>query len=260
MTWLVLVAVGTAIYLVWALVERRRHAGDRAVADDVSALGTDLVPTSIHPVIDPLRCIGSGACVAACPEEKVIGMVNGQAALINPLACIGHGACMAACPVAAIELVFGTAHRGVELPIVDQSFQTNRPGVYVVGELGGMGLIRNAVEQGRQAAEHIAAGARRGTGAVLDALIIGAGPGGMGAALALRHAGLRLEILEAQELGGTIVHYPRAKVVMTGALDLPGHGVVGGKTMSKEELVELWQKLRDDRGLKVRTGVRATGL
>src|SRR5215471_1208659 len=174
MTWLGLVAAAAALYAAWAVVERRRHAADRAIAEDLAALGDDLVPTSIHPVIDPDRCIGSGACVAACPEEKVLGMVGGQARLVNPLACVGHGACMASCPVGAIELVFGTARRGVELPVVDPSFQTTRPGVYVVGELGGMGLIRNAVEQGRQAAEHIAAGSRRGGRGALDAVVIGA--------------------------------------------------------------------------------------
>ncbi len=260
MLWFILLAAGAALYLGWSWVERRRHRADHALAEDVATLGPDLVPTSLHPVVDTNLCIGSGACIAACPEEKVLGMVHGQAQLINPLACIGHGACMAACPVSAIRLVFGTARRGVELPVVDPHFQTNRPGVYVVGELGGMGLIRNAIEQGRQAAAHIAGGARRGAGDALDALVIGAGPAGMGAALELRQRGLRVEVVDAEELGGTIVHYPRAKVVMTGALELPGRGAVGGKTMSKEELVALWRSVHDESGLTVRTGVQAQRL
>jgi thioredoxin reductase (NADPH) len=260
MIWLGLVALGTLVYLCWSWVDRRRHRADHAIATDVATLGSDLVPTSLHPTIDPDRCIGSGACIAACPEDKVLGMVHGRAQLINPLSCIGHGACLAACPVSAITLVFGTAQRGVELPVVDPHFETNRIGVYVVGELGGMGLIRNAVEQGRQAAEHIASGSRRGQGDSLDALVVGAGPAGMGAALGLKAKGLRVEILEEGELGGTIAHYPRAKVVMTGALELPGHGSVGGKTMSKEELVALWSDLKTKSGLEIATGVRATGL
>lgn len=260
MVWLGLLAVGVVLYLTWSLLEKRRHAADRAVATDIASLGADLVPTSLHPVIDPDRCIGSGACVAACPEDKVIGIVHGQAHLINPLACIGHGACMAACPVSAITLVFGTAQRGLELPVVDPHFETNREGVYIVGELGGMGLIRNAIEQGRQAAVHIAGGARRGRGDVLDAVVVGAGPAGMGAALELKQRGLRTVALDEGELGGTIVHYPRAKIVMTGAIQLPGHESVGGKTMSKEELVALWQEVREASGLDVQTGVRATGL
>jgi NAD-dependent dihydropyrimidine dehydrogenase PreA subunit len=111
-------------------------------------------------VIDLDDCIGSGACVRACPEQEILGITDGRARLINPLACVGHGACLAACPVGAIKLVFGTATRGVELPKVNASFETSHPGVYVVGELGGMGLIKNAIAQpGRPATTSPAPGA-----------------------------------------------------------------------------------------------------
>jgi thioredoxin reductase/NAD-dependent dihydropyrimidine dehydrogenase PreA subunit len=250
------VAVAFALYLAWGIRERRRHAGDVAVAEDVAALGVDAAPVSIHPRIDPDRCIGSGACVEACPEERVLGFLQGQASLINPLACIGHGACMAACPVHAIELVFGTATRGVELPQVGPDFQTNQPGVYVAGELGGMGLIRNAVEQGRQAAAQIARGGRRGARDSLDAVVIGAGPAGLSAALQLIEEGLRVEVLEQGELGGSIRHYPRAKVVMTGVLDIPRHGKVRARTMSKEELLGLWGQIQGRGDVPIRTGER----
>jgi thioredoxin reductase/NAD-dependent dihydropyrimidine dehydrogenase PreA subunit len=258
-TWLLLIGAAVAVYVAWGVRDRQRHRRDHEVHEELADLGDELVPTSLHPLIDTGRCIGSGACVSACPEEHVLGMIQGQAKLINPLACIGHGACMAACPVQAITLVFGTATRGVELPRVDPHFETNQPGVYVVGELGGMGLIRNAVEQGRQAAAHIAAGPRRG-GAVLDALVVGAGPAGMGAALELGVRGLRAEIVEEGELGGAIRHYPRAKVVMTGALELPGLGRVRGKTMSKEELGALWQEVVASKALIVHEHERVTGL
>jgi thioredoxin reductase (NADPH) len=247
--------VALALYALWALAEGRRSARARALAEDVAALGDDAVPQSIHPRIDPDACIGSGACVRACPEKVVLGLVDGRGTLTNPLACVGHAACAAACPVGAIELVYGTAKRGVELPAIDPNFQTSRPGVYVIGELGGMGLIRNAVAQGSQAAEHVVAAGRRGGGDVLDAIVVGAGPAGMSATLALVKAGLAVELLEREELGGTIRHYPRDKVVMTGSFELPGYGKIRRRTMSKGELVELWTSVRRSTRLPLATGV-----
>ena len=175
--------------------------------------------------------------------------MRGQAALINPLGCIGHGACATACPVSAIQLVYGTKTRGVELPVVDANFQTNQPGVYIAGELGGMGLIRNAIAQGRQAAEHILLGGaqglpRRGVNGAFDVIVVGAGPAGISATLRLMQDHARVLLMDREGFGGTILHYPRAKVVMTGALELPVFGKVPGRQLSKEQLVEVWQAVR----------------
>ncbi len=261
----VLVVIGfvlvlVALQLTWTRRHRKRSDKAQEILDDVAALGDDLVPTSMHPKIDPDICIGSGACVAACPEKDVLGMVSGRANLINPLACVGHGACAASCPVDAITLVFGTAKRGVELPVVDPQFETNQTGVYVVGELGGMGLIRNAVTQGREVGEYIAQSERRGGGEVLDVLVVGAGPAGISATLQLMDEGLRVLLVEREEFGGTIVHYPRAKVVMTGVIDVPRFGKVKRRTMKKEELVELWKDIQTKTNLPVKTGELIEGL
>ena len=177
---LLLAALG---YVWWERADRKKERVATRVADDIKAMG-DVVATSLSPSINLDICIGSGACVAACPEKVVIALVRGQAALVNPLGCIGHGACATACPVTAIRLVYGSKTRGVELPVVDANFQTNRPGVYIAGELGGMGLIRNAAIQGCQAAEHIIGGA--GTG---QALRRGRDPDGRFARAGKRQAG-----------------------------------------------------------------------
>jgi len=173
---------------------------------------------------------------------------------------VGHGACERACPVGAISLVFGTAKRGVELPRIDPNFQTTRPGVYVIGELGGMGLIRNATLQGREAADHVVAGERRGVGDALDAIVVGAGPAGISAALRLLEAGLRIQLIDRERFGGTILHYPRAKVVMTGHLDLAGYGRVRARKMSKEQLLALWQDIRAKMGPPVVEGELVEGI
>lgn len=247
-------ALAALVYVLWARSSRLKTEAAEATLAKTAALGDDLVPASIHPKVDPDRCMGSGACVVACPEHDVIGLVGGRVKLVNPLACVGHGACAAACPMDAIELVFGTARRGVELPVVDEMFQTSLPGVYIAGELGGMGLIRNAVTQGREVGEYIAAGGRRGGGEVYDAIVVGAGPAGISTTLQLLEDGLRVLLLEGEAFGGTIAHYPRAKVVMTGTLDLAGYGRVRKRTMSKEDLIGLWNDIRSKVELPVREG------
>jgi thioredoxin reductase/NAD-dependent dihydropyrimidine dehydrogenase PreA subunit len=249
----------TLIYVLWSRRAAKEEGEVLATLEDMAALG-EVVPDTIHPVVDLNRCIGSGACVRACPEKFVLGIVGGQAKLINQLACVGHSACLSACPVDAIKLVFGSAERGVELPLLDPNFQTTRPGVYVIGELGGMGLIRNAVRQGRQAADHIVSGARRGGADAYDAVVVGAGPAGVSATLRLMEAGLRVLLLERDKVGGTIMHYPRAKVVMTGSLEFAMAGSVKRRTMSKEDLVALWAAIMERHGVPAKTDVMVQGV
>lgn len=259
-------AVALAAYVWWERADRAREAVAAGVAKDVRAMG-EVVATSLSPLVDPDLCIGSGACVAACPEKVVIALIQRQAELVNPLGCIGHGACAEACPVSAISLVYGTKKRGVELPVVDRNFQTQRAGVYIAGELGGMGLIRNAVIQGKQAAEHVIHGSpdagrapRRGQGEALDALVVGAGPAGIAATLRLMEAGLRVRLLDREGFGGTILHYPRAKLVMTGPLEFPLYGTVRRKQLKKEELVEIWQDIQKKTQPPLITGELVTRL
>ncbi|HMG53060.1 MAG TPA: NAD(P)-binding domain-containing protein, partial [Kofleriaceae bacterium] len=171
-----------------------------------------------------------------------------------------HSACMQACPVGAIKLVFGTATRGVELPRLTPSFETSQAGIFVIGELSGVGLIRNAVEQGRQAAATIAKSGRRGRPGELDALVVGAGPAGIGAALALLAHGLKVQIVDQDRYGGAITHYPRAKVVMTGSFELPGYGTVRRKTMTKEQLLALWTDIRERIRFEIKEGVRVEAI
>lgn len=209
-------------------------------------------PVSLYPVIDPNRCIGSGACVRSCPEHDILGLKNGKATIINASMCIGHGACFRACPVEAISLWIGTEKRGVELPQLLPTFETNVKGIFIAGELGGMGLIKNAVEQGKQAVENIAKTIQKNSKADYDLIIVGAGPAGISATLAAKKSGLKALTLEQDTLGGTVYTYPRSKIVMTHPMDLPLFGKIKLRETTKDELLNLWNKVLSDNEIQIK--------
>ena len=203
-------------------------------------------PSSLHPVIDPTLCIGCGSCISACPEKKVLGLIDNVATLVNPADCIGHGACRNACPQDAIQLVFGTREKGVEIPELTQDFETNVTGVFVAGELGGMGLVKNAIEQGKQATRGIAARLtheRSERSLDWDTVIVGCGPAGIAAALQARQSGIRALVIDRDRIGGTVAHFPRSKLVMTAPAELPCVGTVNFGEVSKEDLLAFWQEV-----------------
>jgi thioredoxin reductase/ferredoxin len=249
---LALYAAPLAVVMPIYLARRRRR--DRIGAARLSeALAAGLTePASLHPSVDPSICMGSGACVRACPEGA-LGIVRGKAHLVNPSLCIGHGACASSCPAEAITLVWGTLRRGIDIPYVQPTFETNVRGIYIAGELGGMGLIRKAADQGRQAIESIAR-SRRSDGN-LDVVIVGAGPAGIAATLTAMQHKLRFVTIEQEpSLGGTVYHYPRNKVVMTQPVRLPLAGLVQLKRAVKEELLAVWQGIIDRHAVPIRFG------
>jgi thioredoxin reductase/NAD-dependent dihydropyrimidine dehydrogenase PreA subunit len=198
-------------------------------------------PATLHPLIDPNKCMGAGSCIPACPEDA-IGMIKGKAVFIDPTVCIGHGACMTSCPHGAITLVFGTSKRGMDIPKVNPNFETNVHGIFIAGELGGMGLIRKAATQGAQAMESISK--LKGSNNALDVVIVGSGP-------AIEQK-MRYIVVEQEEaLGGAIFQYPRNKIAMTAPIKLPIIGEVKMTEVSKEQLLEFWQGVIKKTGIKI---------
>jgi len=245
------------IYGLFTLNKRRKQRLSLEILQENQKIGLT-EPASIHPVIDPNVCKGCGACVNACPErdKQVLGIIAGKAALINPTSCIGHGACKVACPFDAITLVFGSERRGVDIPNLSDDFETNVPGMYIAGELGGMGLIRNAVTQGVQAMDAIAKNLRLSAADsqasdIQDVVIIGAGPAGFAATLSAMQKKLKHVTLEQESLGGTVFNFPRGKLVMTAPVELPLAGKMKFTETSKEKLLEFWQKIEKDHNVLI---------
>lgn len=222
----------------------RREAIEAGLAD----------PPSLHPVINRDRCIGCKSCVFVCPQQighNVLGIFHGKAELLEPANCIGHGACKRVCPENAITLVFGTEQRGVDIPVVDDKFETNVEGIYIAGELGGMGLIRNAIEQGKSATQAIKDALPKKSSNDYQLVIVGAGPAGIAATLAAKEAGLKYLTLDQDSLGGTVYQYPRGKIVMTQPVELPLVGSMHFKEITKEKLLEFWNGVEEKTGMDI---------
>jgi thioredoxin reductase (NADPH) len=253
LTW-VFYLIPCALLLIWHARRRRRLELVSVAAQEKTGAAE---PASIHPAINPTRCIGCKSCIKACPEQAhhdVLGLIGGRAVLVSPGDCIGHGACKTACPVNAITLVFGSERRGVDIPVVTPNFESSVPGMFVAGELGGMGLIRNALEQGKQAMESIAArrpgGAAKANG-TLDVLIVGAGPAGFAATLTAKAKGMRYVTVEQESLGGAVFQYPRGKLVMTAPATVPLLGKVNFRQTSKEALLQFWTDAEKKTDIKI---------
>jgi thioredoxin reductase/Pyruvate/2-oxoacid:ferredoxin oxidoreductase delta subunit len=243
------------------VVKRRRRMAHDAVVLLEKVEKNLHIPRSLHPIIDTDICIGSLSCLKACPEGDILGIQKGTATLVHADHCIGHGRCAAECPVQAIRLVMGTHERGVDLPELDEFFESSRPGVHVVGELGGMGLLRNAVRQGLHAAKRLDQILPKGKGGkAVDVVIVGAGAAGLATACALHEAGRSYRLLEQGTWGGTMYHYPRRKIVMTEPATIPGFGKIGKSIISKEELLETWGKAIEKIQVKVEEGIQVNGI
>ena len=251
---LLAVAVPVALVTVPIVVHQvRKDRRNRSLLDEARRLGSH-ESLSLHPRIDEGLCIGCEDCVRGCPEQDVLATIRNKAVVIHAVECVGHGICERVCPVGAITLVVGSEKRGVEIPRLTEFFETNVPGLYVVGELGGMGLIRNAVWQATQAVHHVAAQPRPRTD--LDLLIVGAGPAGLAAALVAQQKKLTFRIIEQSSFGGSMLHYPRRKLVMTHPVELPGVGVIPFREVEKEPLLAFWQDVVRRHNLRVEEGRR----
>jgi thioredoxin reductase (NADPH) len=216
-------------------------------------------PKSQHPHIDTAWCIGCGGCTSVCPEGDVLAMIGGKAAIVNGHKCIGHGLCAEACPVNAITMVLASPSMAADMPRLTPEYETSVDNLFIVGELGGLALIKNAVNQGRDCVDTIvdrlsAQAPAHPIPDVFDLLIVGAGPAGISASLRAIERKLNYITLERDEIGGTVSKYPRQKLVMTSPVEFPMYGKFKKTELSKENLLAFWEAVLNRADFNVRTG------
>jgi thioredoxin reductase (NADPH) len=221
-----------------------------------------------RPMINASLCVGCGSCVEACPETGTLAMASGKAILAEPDRCVGHAKCVEVCPTQAITLSFGGVLQTIRVPHVKENYETNIPGLFIAGELGGMGLIKTAVNEGKLAIDHVRARLQKNGAAgaapapaqdaadTFDVAIVGAGPAGLSAALTAQQHELRYIALEQGEIAATIRQYPRHKFLMAEPIEMPLYGSLYVADGTKEALLAVWETILANTGVRIQTNER----
>ncbi len=213
------------------------------------------------PVINASLCVGCGTCIDACPERGTLALSGGKAILANSDSCVGHAKCADACPTQAISLSTGGVLRTVKVPLVKENFETNIPGIFIVGELGGMGLIKTAINEGKLVIDHLhhhlqAAPGPSATSDIFDVAVVGSGPAGLSASLAAQQCGMRYLTLEQGDIAATIRQYPRHKFLMAEPVSIPLYGSLYIADTTKESLLSVWETIISNTGVRVQAHER----
>jgi thioredoxin reductase len=216
-------------------------------------------PPYPHPVINTATCIGCHACVDACPHD-VLAIVNGKSTPIAIEQCMEDTSCQVECPTVPKScIVINTTKKIPErkVPNRDQKFMTNVPGVYLIGDVSGVPLIKNAINEGGAVVDYIAEDLKQ-TGANgnadYDVAIIGIGPAGLSATALAKQRGLKYIALEQDQVVGTIqqtyqagkyVYFNPADQSVNGGIKLEGPGA------PKEEMIASWMDTVRSNGLAI---------
>jgi thioredoxin reductase len=224
----------------------------------IKALDPDGPPYP-HPVINAATCIGCHGCVDACPHD-VLAIVNGVSTPIALDQCMEDTGCQVECPTSPKSCIVVNTKKKIpvrKVPKRDNRFQTNVPGIYLIGDVSGTPLIKNAIEEGAGVVENIAEDlAKQGGngGADYDIAIVGIGPGGLSATSIAKQRGLRYVAIEQEKVAATIQStYPAGKYVFfkpdkpleRGGIKLDGAGA------SKENMLGAWFDAIKEHDLKI---------
>ena len=211
-------------------------------------------PPFPHPAIDPLLCIGCHACVEACPHD-VLAIVNGIASPVAIDQCMEDTSCQVECPTNPKACIVINTTKVIPLrkaPERDRRFKTNIEGIFLIGDVSGVPLIKNAINEGAQVIDYIVEDLQRKPGAPADydVAIIGIGPAGLSATALARQRRLRYLALEQDKVVSTIDNYPAGKYIFfkpdsvdaRGPIPLPGLGEI------KETILQSWARtIRENR-------------
>ena len=257
MTWVVPLALGGVAILVMAVFtmvsSRKRH---RAIVAPAPAAGPRIL---VHDINDD-RCTGCDACVAVCPTN-VLDLVANKSRVIAFHECIQCEQCMFACPTEALVMYpQGGTPPMLKVPEIDENFQTAVVGQYLIGEVAGKPLVKNAANLGRAVIEHMLqtgmqTGALGGGETNVDVAIVGSGPGGLSAALTCIQKGLSYVVLEKEQMiASTISRYPKGKLVMAEPYDTLNMSLLPVFDAGKEQLIPIWSEVIERVGLKIKQG------
>ena len=211
-----------------------------------------------RPQINTNTCIGCHSCVDACPYD-VLEVHAYVAQVVRPDDCCGLTLCEQRCPNGSLVITDGE-------PIEDRPHMSDTlesldsPGVFLAGDLTGLPLIRNAINQGTHVTRTIAAALHGRMGSMIDLVIVGAGPAGMSAALAAKSMGLRYVVLEQASVAESIRSFPRGKLVFDQPLGLPLIGDLWLEKATKEELLAKWQRIVHVEQLAIHEHHRVTAI
>lgn len=242
-----------ALLLALSAMLRRGHRLRGPAVDDAAA-GSWL----IHSINDD-RCTGCEACVTSCPTQ-VLDLVDHKARVVRFDQCVQCEKCVWACPTRALVMHReGEQPPPVQVPAVDQYFQTPVPGQYLVGEAAARPLVKNGANLGRLVVEHMVAtglepGRHRNPHSV-DVAIVGSGPAGLSAALACIRRGLSYVVLEKDRvIASTISSYPRGKPFMAEPTSVTNLSYLPVFEGTKEQLLGAWQQLIAETRMNLRMG------
>ncbi|MDP6396410.1 MAG: NAD(P)-binding domain-containing protein [Candidatus Marinimicrobia bacterium] len=254
---LLTLGIATAIILLFLIPYivgmKRKESHTRARLAQTKEKGQDKALLQ-HPIINRSDCIGSGICVTSCPEGDVLGVIDGKATIIHGSYCLGHALCAENCPVGAITVGLGDISEREDIPSLNEHFESNIPGVYIIGELSGLALIKNAISHGVTAVDHIRDSLNEAADSGYDLLIVGAGPAGLSAALRAKELGLDYVVIDQDEPGGTILHYPRRKLTLVQPVTLSLYGELKKREYTKEKLLDIWEEVINKHKLNLKTG------
>src|SRR5579864_5732441 len=138
-------------------------------------------------------------------------------------------------------------------PVVGPNFESNISGLYIIGDLAGAPVVKLAMEQGSDVAEHIAAqpDARGSDPNIYDLVVIGAGAAGLNAALGAQDCGLRVLVLEKNKIANTIEDFPEGKWIYAEPDTRPPKGKLWLDGARKEELIGRWHEIIHENRLAV---------
>lgn len=208
------------------------------------------------PQVDVATCLGCYACVDACPYD-VLEVRRYVAVVARPDDCCGLTLCEQRCPNGSLVVSDGAPID--DRPRVKDTLESvDVPGLYLAGDLTGLPLIRNAINQGAHAVREIAERQGRARDLDLDLIIVGAGPAGISAALEAKARGLTAKLLEQATVAASIKSFPRGKLVFDQPLGMPMVGDLWLEESTKEELLGKWLRIVRRAELDLCEGLRVT--